>query len=105
MQKSARWFVHLLIALFCLPAFLLSQQVSLTILHTNDTHGHLLPFSYPSASALGSDLAQLITRTDIGGVARRATIVKRLRDELGRKGTTVWLGDAGDLSFGAKLQE
>jgi 2',3'-cyclic-nucleotide 2'-phosphodiesterase (5'-nucleotidase family) len=22
----------------------------LTILHTNDTHGHLLPFSYPKAS-------------------------------------------------------
>jgi 5'-nucleotidase/UDP-sugar diphosphatase len=100
MQKSARWFVHLLIALFCLPAFLLSQQVSLTILHTNDTHGHLLPFSYPSASALGSDLAQLTTRTDIGGVARRATIVKRLRDELGRKGTTVWLVDAGDFTDG-----
>ena len=91
---------------FCLFLFLLpptsgsAQQVSLTILHTNDTHGHLLPFSYPSVVPSGSELEGLKVRTDIGGIARRATLVGRLRRELESRGTTVWLIDAGDFSDG-----
>jgi 5'-nucleotidase/UDP-sugar diphosphatase len=82
------------------PAFLSAQQVSLTILHTNDTHGHLLPFSYPSTAPRGSDIAALKARANIGGIARRTTLVKRLREELEKKGTTVWLMDAGDFTDG-----
>ncbi len=77
-----------------------AQQVSLTILHTNDTHGHLLPFSYPTNVPPGSELSGMTVRRNIGGIARRATLVKRLRDELRPKGTEVWLVDAGDFSDG-----
>jgi 5'-nucleotidase / UDP-sugar diphosphatase len=83
-----------------LPALLPGQQVSLTILHTNDTHGHLLPFSSPSVAPPGSDFAALKERTNIGGIARRATLVNRLRQELSAHGTTVWLVDVGDFSDG-----
>ncbi len=85
--------------LFCiaLQMPLIAQQVSLTILHTNDTHGHLLPFSYPSVVSPASELAAIKARTDIGGIARRATIVRRLRNELGGQGTAVWLVDTGDF--------
>jgi 5'-nucleotidase / UDP-sugar diphosphatase len=77
-----------------------AQPVSLTILHTNDTHGHLLPFSYPDAAAAGRELQGLRTYKNIGGVARRATLVKQLRQQLAARNTTVWLADAGDYSDG-----
>jgi len=96
MKKS----VMLLAFSLLLPALVLSQTVPLTILHTNDTHSHLLPFSYPAVVPPGSDLAGLTVRTEIGGIARRATLVRRLREELGKQGTTVWLVDAGDFSDG-----
>jgi 5'-nucleotidase len=57
----------------------------LTLLHTNDTHDHLDPF--PAGSGRQSGL---------GGIARRATLVKRLRQELGN----VLLLDAGDCFQG-----
>jgi 2',3'-cyclic-nucleotide 2'-phosphodiesterase (5'-nucleotidase family) len=90
----------LVVALLIFPASILSQSVFLTILHTNDTHGHLMPFSYPESVSAGSELAGLETRRDIGGIARRATMVARLRDELKQKGAVVWLVDAGDFSDG-----
>lgn len=77
-----------------------AQTASLTILHTNDTHGHLLPFSYPDAAASGPELQGLRTYKDIGGVARRATLVKRIRQELEARGVPVWVADIGDYSDG-----
>jgi 5'-nucleotidase/UDP-sugar diphosphatase len=77
-----------------------AQTVSLTILHTNDTHSHLLPFSYPSLANPGSPTAGLPERKDIGGMARRAALVKQIRSELQAKGIPVWLVDAGDFSDG-----
>jgi len=104
MKRTARLIVLLSFSFLFLSALSLpqqaSQQVSLTILHTNDTHGHLMPFSYPSVVPPGSDLAALKVRRNIGGISRRATLVNRLREQLGRKGTTVWLVDAGDFSDG-----
>ncbi len=91
------------ILVFLLPRFVSAQQVSLTILHTNDTHGHLLPFSYPSTVAPGSEQAAMQERKDIGGIARRATLVKRLRAQLEPRGTTVWLVDVGDFSDGTSF--
>jgi 5'-nucleotidase/UDP-sugar diphosphatase len=94
-------------SLFLILAFLLisvipglSLATSLTILHTNDTHSHLLPFSYPSIIDSCSPFADLRERNDIAGIARRATLVKQIRAELNDKGIKVWLVDAGDFSDG-----
>jgi 5'-nucleotidase len=100
MLKIYRRFAACLLCIFLLPLLAARQQVSLTILHTNDTHGHLMPFSYPSMVPDGSELAALKVRSDIGGIARRATLVNRLRRELEPSGTTVWMIDAGDFSDG-----
>lgn len=91
-----------LLALIVVPAMGAGQQVSLTIFHTNDTHGHLLPFSYPASDDSG-DLSGLRERTNIGGIARRAALVKSLRAELERKGSAVWLVDAGDFTDGTSF--
>jgi 5'-nucleotidase / UDP-sugar diphosphatase len=72
----------------------------LTILHTNDTHGHLLPFSYPEGSTGNSTLDSLKVRRDIGGIARRATLVKEVRAECQAAGGAVRLIDAGDFCDG-----
>ena len=100
MNKNVGRFILGLIVLILVPALAGAQQVSLTILHTNDTHGHLLPFSYPTMVPAGSELAGLKVRRDIGGIARRATLVKQLREELQKRNTEVWLVDAGDFSDG-----
>lgn len=74
-------------ALPLLPARAVSADgtARVTLLHTNDTHDHLDPF--PAGSGRQSGL---------GGIARRATLVKRLRKELG----SVLLLDAGDAFQG-----
>jgi 2',3'-cyclic-nucleotide 2'-phosphodiesterase (5'-nucleotidase family) len=72
----------------------------LTILHTNDTHGHLLPFSYPQGPAGGPGMEGLNVRTNVGGIARRAALARTLKTELAQVGTRVWLIDAGDFSDG-----
>ncbi len=77
-----------------------AQGVRLTILHTNDTHGNLLPFSYPSMVEPRSDVAQLAARTDIGGIARRATLVRQIREAVKRERGTAWLVDVGDFCDG-----
>ena len=74
--------------------------VRLTILHTNDTHGHLLPFSYPQDATAEPGMAGLRERGNIGGIARRAALVQRIRKEMSSSGGTVWLVDAGDFSDG-----
>ena len=60
---------------------------SLTILHDNDIHGHLRSFCYVETGE-GPD-----EHCDLGGAARRATLVKRLRAEA--QGPVV-LTDSGD---------
>lgn len=86
--------------LLLVPALAPAQGVSLTILHTNDTHGRLLPFSYPASVPPGSELSRVNPRANVGGIARRATMVKRLREELKGKSADVWLVDAGDFNDG-----
>ncbi|KPJ61074.1 MAG: hypothetical protein AMJ46_03670 [Latescibacteria bacterium DG_63] len=103
--------IFLTIILLCL-AFLSSDAAQrLTILHTNDVHGHLRPCSYPAISSLGSGsmiagsmmggsmFADLPARRDIGGIARRATLAARIRADLAKQGTPVWLIDAGDIYY------
>lgn len=69
----------------------------ITLLHTNDTHGHLLPFSYPETFDPDSVLSLLPARRNIGGIARRATIAASVRHEPGRHTLLV---DAGDFCDG-----
>ncbi len=100
-RRSARILIAAAVLALCLPAAGgLAESIGLTILHTNDTHGHLLPFSYPEMVPRGSALAQLSKRHDIGGIARRAALAGTIRAQLQKRGTTVWLVDAGDFSDG-----
>ncbi len=65
----------------------LAVPVSLTILHTNDMHSHLVPYDYKGLKS-------------IGGVAREATLVERIESqEPGR----VLLLDAGDVFQGTPI--
>lgn len=57
----------------------------LTLLHTNDTHSRIEPFGPGNGNVSGK-----------GGMAKRATLVKQLRKELGN----VLLLDAGDVFQG-----
>jgi len=103
--------VALFLALLLLaPGTALASQ-RLTILHTNDVHGHLRPCSYPSIASPGSGTliagdmlggsayADLPARRDVGGIARRATLVRRIRAGRDSLRDPVWLVDAGDFFF------
>src|SRR5947208_9286815 len=100
MRQPLRW--QLPVSLLLLLGQALSVQaqekiVKLTILHTNDTHGHLLPYSYPETFDRSSDLARLVTVHNIGGAARRATLINKIRSE---KNHRTLLIDAGDICDG-----
>lgn len=69
------------LALGALEARAQSGEYTLTILHTSENHGHWEPFT------------QTIS---VGGIARRATLVKQIRAE----GGNLLLLDAGDVSQG-----
>lgn len=63
------------------------NSLTLTILHDNDLHGHILPFAYTETGIRKQEMAS------VGGAARRATLVRRLRGQI--KNPTV-LVDSGD---------
>lgn len=69
----------------------------LIFLHTSDTHGHLRPFSYPTVFDAASPLGQLPQRRNIGGIARRASLVRSVRRA---EGARVLLVDCGDFCDG-----
>ena len=92
-------FSFLIVSILTVGRLAGTETVSLTILHTNDTHSHLLPFSYP-ASVRESETRELKTRAHIGGIARRTELIKKMRAELEQNGTTVLVMDAGDFSDG-----
>ncbi len=68
-----------------LAALANEDHISLTILHTNDVHSRIDPFPMDGSRNQG-----------LGGVARRATLVKRIRQEA----RNVLLLDAGDTVQG-----
>jgi len=70
---------------------------SFTLLHSNDQHGHLLPFSYPTRVSPKDAIGKMPHTQDIGGIARRATLVKRIKAEA----KNCWLIDAGDCMDGS----
>ncbi len=59
----------------------------LTILHTNDHHGHAWPHTSGNCS-------------DVGGLAAQATVVQRLRAAAAESGAAVLLLSAGDVNTG-----
>lgn len=66
----------------------LDRLTRLIVLHTNDSHGQVIPFK------------DATTGRRIGGFAARATLVKRIRREAERIGAHVLLLDAGDVNTG-----
>jgi len=87
-----------LIALVTIVALLLSLvpvataqegEFTLVVLHTNDVHGRVLQFNSSGGACGEEDAAE---GNCLGGVARRATAIKDIRDE----GGNVILVDAGD---------
>src|ERR1700689_2037518 len=87
-MKRLAWLAGLAGGLTLAGAGWADTQV-LTILHDNDIHGHLRSFCYVEV-AKGPD-----EHCEIGGAARRATLVKRLRAEAR---APVLLIDSGDTS-------
>lgn len=78
---SGRILLGLSLALLLASAAHAGRRLELTLLHTNDVHGHMLPFDYGDQS-------------QVGGAARRATLIDRLRRETRHP---VLLVDAGDV--------
>lgn len=64
-------------------AYTKGKTYKLTILHTNDHHGHFFP-----------------NKDGEYGLAARATLIKELRDEIKKDGGHVLLVDAGDVNTG-----
>jgi|GEM_PF-301570 5''-nucleotidase/2'',3''-cyclic phosphodiesterase and related esterases len=67
------------------------------LLHSNDPHGHLLPFSFQERTAPGDFLAYMPERKSIGGIARRATLIKDIK----KREKNVYAFDAGDSMDGS----
>lgn len=84
--RKFAYFVCLL-AVFGCPATYADrpQSITLTILHTNDVHGHLFPFDYDT---LGAD------EVSVGGAARRASLIRQIKSSANHP---VLVMDAGDI--------
>ena len=69
------------------PAPLLAKVYHLTILHTNDHHGHFAKFDpYPVK--------------DVGGLAAQSTLINIVRAEVQKSGGHTLLLSAGDVNTG-----
>jgi 5'-nucleotidase len=64
-----------------------SASLTLTILHTNDLHGHVLPFAYTEAAKGPTE------QPSVGGAARRATLIRTIRASLHNPSLVVDSGD------------
>ena len=96
MNRSKR-LVLLLIAglLLCVSSW--AGQRQFTIIYTNDTHDFLLPFSYPDPINPRLWYSKMPIIKDIGGIARRATLARQIKNEVG--GNALFL-DGGDVMEG-----
>src|SRR5438105_14480410 len=77
-RRAAVFLLALLVLLS--PAAWAGRRLDLTLLHTNDVHGHMLPFDY------GDEVS-------VGGAARRATLIDRLKRQIHHP---VLVVDSGD---------
>ncbi|NQU02967.1 MAG: metallophosphoesterase, partial [Syntrophaceae bacterium] len=77
----------LILSLISIPANLLAKVYKLTILHTNDHHGHFMKFDpYPEK--------------DVGGLAAQSTLVNIIRAEIEKAGAHLLLLSGGDINTG-----
>ncbi|PIE35445.1 hypothetical protein CSA56_04240 [candidate division KSB3 bacterium] len=80
-------FMLSLVSLLVLPMTVLAETYNLTILHTNDHHGHFAKFDpYPVM--------------DVGGLAAQSTLVNIVRAEVAKSGGHSLLLSAGDINTG-----
>jgi 5'-nucleotidase len=77
---------------------LVGQDIRLTIIHTSDIHSRLFPYNFVP-NTFDQDYGLLPANAPFGGIARIATIVKRIRREANR---SLWL-DSGDAFQGAPV--
>ncbi|MCX7918878.1 MAG: 5'-nucleotidase C-terminal domain-containing protein [bacterium] len=92
MKMNHKYYIYSITILICLilvcsPAPAAAKKVKLTILYTNDVHGHILPFD---------DAYQ---GKDAGGIARRVTVIKQIK----KQNPNTLLLDAGDLLSGTPI--
>src|SRR3954465_15854330 len=77
---------------------LVGQDIRLTIIHTSDIHSRLFPYNFvPNTFDQGYGL--LPANAPFGGVARIATLAKKIRESSSR---SLWL-DSGDCFQGAPV--
>lgn len=79
--------ILVLVVLLALPAGLVAEVPRLTILHTNDHHGHLAPFTYNQSP-------------ETGGLAAQYAAVNIVRQEVEKSGGHVLILSAGDVNSG-----
>jgi 5'-nucleotidase len=84
-QQSTAATAFLTLGGLSLQSFSSNAKKHITILHTNDVHSHIEPFS-----------ANDVNYPNLGGVARRATLIEKVRQE----NPNTLLFDAGDIFQG-----
>jgi 2',3'-cyclic-nucleotide 2'-phosphodiesterase (5'-nucleotidase family) len=83
---TCRVFLAAALVLAALPAWA-QDKLDLTILHTNDLHGHTLPFAYTEPGRSKDEQAS------VGGAARRATLIRELKKKAKNPVMVIDLGD------------
>lgn len=73
------------------------EPVTLTIMHTNDLHGNLLPRED------FADFQNPDTKIKIGGEPAIATVIKEERRKAGERGEHFLLVDSGDMAMGTSI--
>lgn len=89
MKRGSRYIglLSILSVILIIPAASFAEIYTLTILHTNDHHGHFLKFNpYPV--------------TDVGGLAAQSTVINIVRAEAEEQGGHVLVLSAGDVNTG-----
>ncbi len=69
------------------------EQISLTVLFFNDLHGHLMPFEIKGEKGV----------EEVGGIARVATLIRKIREENSREHVLTLLLVAGDILQGTPM--
>ena len=69
------------------------EAIKVTVLFFNDIHGHLMPFKVKAEDG----------EREVGGIARMATLIKKIRTENDKGGGKTFLLVAGDILQGTPM--